>query len=225
MQRRPERRMTGKRQLFRDREDADFVSFSGGIARQNESCLGKIHLTRERLHFVITQAARVSENGERITGQRRLGENIELNKFITTLCHKSYQIFSTSFFQARSQLSTTHRSKTASQLSFTEIVTKKGDADRIDRRAQTRRHYVYRYGGLQRARPTRRQSRSRAIGGTSPVVTRNLSAVSRHRNQNHRRCFPSRVRKRVGSGAMRDRNPADPGQTKSRRHVRSAHRT
>jgi len=28
-----------------------------------------------------------------------------------------------------------------------------------------------------------------------------------------------------GSGAMRDRNPADPGQTKSRRHVRSAHRT
>src|SRR6266403_5128341 len=121
MQRRAERRMPGKRQLFGDSEDADFLPFFGfncGIARKNESCLGKIHLTRDRLHFVITQAARVSENGERITGQRRLGENIELKKFITTLCHKSYQIFSTSFFQARSQLSTTHRSKTASQLSF-----------------------------------------------------------------------------------------------------------
>ena len=34
--------MPGKRQLFRDREDADFLpflSFSGGIARQDESRL------------------------------------------------------------------------------------------------------------------------------------------------------------------------------------------
>src|SRR3982751_3138946 len=76
--------------------------------------------------------------------------------------------------------------KTARALSFTEIVIKKSDADRIDRRAQARRHYVYRHGGLQRAGPTRRQSRSRATGGTSPFVARNLSAVSRHRNQNHR---------------------------------------
>ena len=81
--------MTGKRQLFRDREDADFVSFGGGIARKNESCLGKIHLTRERLHFVVVQPARVSENGERITRQRRLGENIELNKFVSAVRHKS----------------------------------------------------------------------------------------------------------------------------------------
>src|SRR6266478_5141561 len=110
MQRRAERRMSGERQFFRDREDADFLSFpgfNGGIARQDESRFRKIHLTRESLHLPIIQAARVSENGERITGQRRLGENVKLNKFITTLCHKSYQIFSTSFFQARSQLSTT----------------------------------------------------------------------------------------------------------------------
>ena len=76
--------MPGKRQLFRDSEDADFLpflSFSGGIARQNESCLGKIHLTRESLHFLVGQTARVGENGERITRQRRLGEDVKLNEF------------------------------------------------------------------------------------------------------------------------------------------------
>ena len=78
-----------QRQLFRDREDADFVSFGGGIARKNKSCLGKIHLTRERLYFVIIQAARVSENGERITGQRRPGENVKLNEFVSAVRHKS----------------------------------------------------------------------------------------------------------------------------------------
>ena len=84
--------MPGKRQLFRDSENADFLPFFGfnrGIARKNESCLGKIHLTRERLYFVIIQAARVSENGERITGQRRPGENVKLNEFVSAVRHKS----------------------------------------------------------------------------------------------------------------------------------------
>src|SRR5207247_3446244 len=81
------------------------------------------------------------------------------------------------------------------------------DADRTDRRAQARRHYVYRHGGLQRTRPTRRQSRSRAIVGTSSFVARNLSAVSRHRNQNHWRRFPGRIRERVeiGRASCRER--------------------
>src|SRR5438309_10797742 len=94
MQRRAECWMTGKRQLFRDRKDADFLSllsFSGRIARKNESCLGKIHLTRQRLHFVIVQAARIGENGERITRQRRLGENVNLNEFVSAVRHKTYQ--------------------------------------------------------------------------------------------------------------------------------------
>ncbi len=88
MQRRPESGMSGERQLFRDGEDADFVSFSGGIARQDESCLRKIHLTRKRLHFIIIQAARVSENGERITRQRRLREDVKLDEFVGTVRHK-----------------------------------------------------------------------------------------------------------------------------------------
>jgi len=53
--------MPGKRQLFRHSEDVNFLSFlsfGGGIARQDENCLGKIHLTRDSLHFIIIQAAR-----------------------------------------------------------------------------------------------------------------------------------------------------------------------
>src|SRR5438128_11624142 len=96
MQRRAERRVPGKRQLFRDSEDADFLpflSFNVGIARQDESCLRKIHLTRERLHFVIIQAARVGENGERISRQQRLGEDIKLDEFVTALRHKNLSTF------------------------------------------------------------------------------------------------------------------------------------
>src|SRR5436190_15818097 len=39
------------------------------------------------------------------------------------------------------------------------------------------------------------------------------------------RRFPGRIRKRVRSGPMRDRDPAYPGQAESRRHVRAAYRT
>src|ERR1700720_2144528 len=99
MQRRAESRMTRKRQLFRDRENADFLpflSFNRGIARKNESCLGKIHLTRERLHFVVVQSARVGENRERITGQRCLRENVNLNEFVTAFRHKNHYLISAS---------------------------------------------------------------------------------------------------------------------------------
>src|SRR5438046_2301446 len=97
MQRRAEGRMSGKRQLFRDREDADFLSspsFGGGIARQDESCFGKIHLTRERLHLAIIQTARVGKNGERITRQRRLREDVKLDEFVSALRHKNSSILS-----------------------------------------------------------------------------------------------------------------------------------
>src|ERR1044071_494389 len=84
--------MPRKGQLFRNREDADFrplLRFKGGIARQNEGGLGKIHLARERLHFVIIQSASVSENRERIASQRPLGEDINLNEFISAVRHKN----------------------------------------------------------------------------------------------------------------------------------------
>src|SRR5436853_7828686 len=109
MQRRAERLMPGKRQLLRDGEDSDFfpfLCFSGWITRQDESCLGKIHLTRESLHFPIIQAARVGENGERITAQRCLGEDVKLNEFVSAAGIKTYQSCAAESEHFVSQLST-----------------------------------------------------------------------------------------------------------------------
>ena len=107
MQRRAECRMSGKRQFFRDSEDADFLpfpSFSGGIARQDESRLRKIHLSRDSLHLTIIQPARVSENGERITHQRRLREYVKLNEFVSAARHKNLSILCVGSNEANERL-------------------------------------------------------------------------------------------------------------------------
>jgi len=69
-----ERRMPSKGNSSATVKMRTFFPSSASIAgsRGKRSCLGKIHLTRERLHFVIIQAAGVSENGERITVSGRL---------------------------------------------------------------------------------------------------------------------------------------------------------
>src|SRR5262249_39231913 len=75
---------SGERQLFIYREDANpfpLFRLRIRIGRKDESCFGKIHLARERLHFLIAQAPSVGENGERITGQRFSRENIKLHEF------------------------------------------------------------------------------------------------------------------------------------------------
>src|SRR5437899_12351599 len=82
--------MSRKRQLLLDREDADllsFLSFSRGVARQNESRFRKIHLPRQSLHFAVIQSSNVSEDRQRITGEWRLRENIELNEFVRAAPH------------------------------------------------------------------------------------------------------------------------------------------
>ena len=87
--------MSGKRQLFLHRKYADplpLPDFNFWLARQDEGCFREIHLTRESLHFPIVQAARVIENGERISRQWPLGENVELNEFINTVRHKALSI-------------------------------------------------------------------------------------------------------------------------------------
>src|SRR6266436_3571582 len=82
--------MSRKRQFCFDRKDADFLSFpsfSGGIARENESGFRKIHLARQSLHLGVIQSSSVSEDRERITGEWRLRKNIELNKFVRAVPH------------------------------------------------------------------------------------------------------------------------------------------
>jgi hypothetical protein len=79
--------MSCKRQLFRDRKNADSLSllcFNLRLARQDESCFREIHLASERLHLLIGKTASVSKNGERITGERCSRKNIELHEFVTT---------------------------------------------------------------------------------------------------------------------------------------------
>src|SRR5436190_14550434 len=78
--------MSGKRQLFLDRKYADplpLLCFNFWLARQDERCFREIHLTSERLHLLVIQTARVGKNRERIAGERRSRENIELNKFVS----------------------------------------------------------------------------------------------------------------------------------------------
>src|SRR5207248_9463150 len=84
-------RMSRKWQLLLDREDADFLSFPsfrGGVARQNERRLRKIHLPRQGLHLAVTQSSRVGENRQRITRQRGLREYVKLNEFVTAVRHE-----------------------------------------------------------------------------------------------------------------------------------------
>src|SRR6266516_5174636 len=86
MQRRAKRRMSGKRQLLLHCKYADslpLLCFNLRLARQDKSCFRKIHLARERLHFLVGQAARVGENGERIARKRFSRKNIKLPKFVT----------------------------------------------------------------------------------------------------------------------------------------------
>jgi hypothetical protein len=84
--------MPGKRQFLPDREDADvlsFPSFSGNITRENESRFRKIHLACQGLHLGIIQSASVRKDRQRIAGERRLREYIELNEFVSVRRHES----------------------------------------------------------------------------------------------------------------------------------------
>jgi hypothetical protein len=71
-ERRSQRRMTRKGELFLHREDAyshPALAFHGRITRQNESCLGEIHLPRHRLHLFVAQPSGVWENRQGIALQ------------------------------------------------------------------------------------------------------------------------------------------------------------
>ena len=75
--------MTGKRQLFIHSEDADLVAFGalgGRIARQDKCGLAKIGLACQFLHFVVTEAASVGENGQLVSFQRPRSKHVKLNK-------------------------------------------------------------------------------------------------------------------------------------------------
>src|SRR5215470_17524579 len=83
--------MTSKRQFLLDGEYADFLSFpsfDGCIAWKNESGFSKIHLARQRLHLSVIQSASIMEDCQRISGERRLREHIDLSEFVSPARHR-----------------------------------------------------------------------------------------------------------------------------------------
>jgi len=77
--------MSGKRQFLPRGKDADSLpigSLKLRFAWKGEGCFRKIHFSRQRLHLFVGQTTRVSENGQRIAGERRLGKNIKLNEIV-----------------------------------------------------------------------------------------------------------------------------------------------
>jgi hypothetical protein len=67
--------MSGKWQLGRGREDPD-PRVATGLGRQDEHGLGDVHLTRELLHGLVVNAAPMGEDGELITGERDVCEDV-----------------------------------------------------------------------------------------------------------------------------------------------------
>ncbi len=75
-----ERGVSCEGEFFFRREDADtdaLLCFDGGIAGEDESCLGEIGLSGEGLHLCGGEGGGVMEDRERIARERLFGEDIE----------------------------------------------------------------------------------------------------------------------------------------------------
>jgi hypothetical protein len=73
--------VTGKRHLEGRREDANVRG--GAIGRQHECRFRQVELQRERLHRLSSMPRASSKHGERIAGERVLGEYIDDAKRIS----------------------------------------------------------------------------------------------------------------------------------------------
>ena len=68
--------MTGEGQLDRRGEDPDpDVGIVGG-RREDENGLGEVRLAGNRLHVDLAQVAAIREDGDRVAGQRLVGEDV-----------------------------------------------------------------------------------------------------------------------------------------------------
>jgi hypothetical protein len=75
--RRSNRWMAGERQFSRRREDPEACRIGGSPRIEDEYGFGQVELGRDRLHGGIVEAFGVEHDGERIAGERRLGEDVE----------------------------------------------------------------------------------------------------------------------------------------------------
>src|SRR5207248_6408827 len=70
-------RVTGEVGLGERREDADPGAVGVGFVWKDEGVLAEIELASDRLHLGSRQSPRVGQDGERIAGERRGGEDID----------------------------------------------------------------------------------------------------------------------------------------------------
>ncbi len=75
--RRADGRMAGERQFAGGRENPQRRRIDGIARLAHEHGLGKIELARDRLHPRVVEALGVEHHGERIAGERRIGEDVE----------------------------------------------------------------------------------------------------------------------------------------------------
>ena len=75
--RRADRRVAGERQFAPGGEDAQRRGVHGIARREHEHGLGQIELAGDRLHARVVEAVGVEHDGERVAGERRLGEHVE----------------------------------------------------------------------------------------------------------------------------------------------------
>jgi hypothetical protein len=75
--------MTGERQFFLNRKDADSDSafpFGDRVTRQDEGSFGKIHLARQSLHLLVAESASVGKNRQSVALERARRKNVELHE-------------------------------------------------------------------------------------------------------------------------------------------------
>ena len=75
--RRADRRMPGEGKLLRRRQDADARGMRRVFRREHEDRLRQIELARDRLHRRVIETVRIEHDGERISRERAIGEDVE----------------------------------------------------------------------------------------------------------------------------------------------------
>jgi hypothetical protein len=76
-----DRRVTGKGKFARRCEYPQPCGIDGIVRLQHENRLGQVEFARDRLHASAIEPVAIEHDGQRIAGERVLGEDIERMKF------------------------------------------------------------------------------------------------------------------------------------------------
>ncbi len=74
--------MAGERQLADRREDAHARGAVSAGRPEDERGLGQVHLARDGLHLGVGEAGGLEHDGERVTAEEPVGEDVDLDEAI-----------------------------------------------------------------------------------------------------------------------------------------------